>query len=217
MKQMGISCINAIEESDRMKRKIFVVIMFMFTVTAVAEDFEYNTGGTIDMTPTTGGWAEGWGEWFITTLQNDTGYDLMLTEFGFPCCGPATGTYGWVVWTDIGGITSPSGDATTADYYDEFTPTDPGPSSWPDPPVIYSYVDVSEASIIIPDGNYFCFGYDVTDMGGQITYNEVETWAWFEAAWDSDADNGRTAILQVKADFEGALDQTTWGSIKNAF
>ena len=198
-----------------MKIFILLAVTLLFTSAASAEDFEYNSGGAIDIVPTTGGSSTGWGEWFVTTVENDTGYDLLLTEFGFPCCGPPTGTYGWIVWTDMGGLVPPSGEASTADFYGEFTPDDPNPETFP--PTDYTYIDVSTASIIIPDGNFFCYGYDVTGNGGQVDYNGVETWAWYGGAWDPDPSWSRTAVLQVMANFEGALDQSTWGSIKNAF
>ena len=198
-----------------MKKLILLTVTLVFASAAFAEDFEYNSGGSIDVVPTTGGSHDGWGEWFITSVQNDTGFDLMLTEFGFPCCGPPTGAYGWIVWTDVGGLNPPIGQASTADYYGEFTPDDPDPGTFP--PTDYTYIDVSTSSIIIPDGNYFCYGYDNTGTGGQVGFNGVETWAWYGGVWDSDIPWGRTAVLQVMANFEGALDQTTWGSIKNSF
>ena len=198
-----------------MKILILLAVALLFASAVFAEDFEYNSGGAIDIVPTTGGSSDGWGEWFITTVENDTGYDLLLTEFGFPCSGPPTGAYGWIVWTDMGGLVAPSGDATTADFYDEFTPDDPDPETFP--PTDYTYIDVSAASIIIPAGNFFCYGYDNTGNGGQVAYNGVETWSWYGGMWDPDPAWSRTAVLQVMANFEGALDQSTWGSIKNSF
>ena len=195
--------------------KYIVVLALLFAVFATAEDFEYNTGGALGTVPTTGGSSSGWGEWFINTVHNDTGYDLVLTEFGFPCCGPPTGTYGWIVWYDVGGMNPPPGEASTADCYGEFAPVDPNPGTFP--PTTYTYIDLTGEDIIIPDGNYFCFGYDNTGIGGQIDYNGVETWAWYEGVWDSDVPWGRTAIHQVLANYYVALDQATWGSIKTSF
>ena len=185
------------------------------TPSGTRADFEYNTGGVIDCVPTTAGSNTGWGEWFITTVYNDTGHDLRLMEFGFPCCGPPTEPYGWLVWKNMGGYVAPSGNAYTAEHYGAFTPTDPGHTS---PPTVYTYVDVSGEAIVIPAGNYFCFGYDNTDLGGQISYNGVETWAWYGGEWDSDVSWGRTAILQVKADYVvSPVEELTWGSIKALF
>ncbi|RLI52764.1 MAG: hypothetical protein DRP09_17245, partial [Candidatus Thorarchaeota archaeon] len=147
----------------------------------VRSDFEYNTGGYIDFVPTTGGSASGWGEWFITSVQNDTGQDLSLVEFGFPCCGPPTGFYGWVVWTNVGGPVPPPGPAETAEYYGTFTPVDPGPGTFP--PTVYTYIDVSGEGIVIQAGDWFCFGYDNTDTGGQTDFNGVDTWAWYSGVW----------------------------------
>ena len=198
-----------------MKKFILLAVALVFTSAAFAEDFEYNTGGALGTVPTTGGSSTGWGEWFITSVLNDTGQDLKLMEFGFPCCGPATGPYGWIVWIDVGGLAPPAGEASTADYYGTFTPVDPGPGTFP--PTVYTYVDVSAFDVIIPAGNYFCFGYDNTDTGGQIVFNGVDTWAWYEGLWDPDQAWGRTAILEVLADYYTALDRTTWGSIKSTF
>jgi hypothetical protein len=93
--------------------------------TAMTADFEYNTGGAINTVPTTGGSATGWAEWFVTSISNSTGQPLLLIELGFPCAGPPTGAYGWLVWTNVGGLVPPPGPAQTANYYGPFTPVDP--------------------------------------------------------------------------------------------
>ena len=179
-------------------------------------DWWYNTGGVLDFVPDLGGSYDGWGEWFITTAYNDSGDDLVLVELGFPCAGPPTETYGWIVWLDMGGYVPPGGNAYTAEYYGSFTPVDPDPATWP--PTTYTYVDVSSEMIVVPTGTYFCFGYDNTGMGGQTSYNGVQTWAWYGGYWDPDMSWGRTAILQVKANFYGtSVDESTWGAIKGLF
>jgi hypothetical protein len=179
-------------------------------------DWAYNTGGGLDFVPDLGGSNDGWGEWFITTAYNNSGEDLLLVEFGFPCAGPATETYGWIVWLDMAGYVAPGGGAYTAEYWGSFTPLDPDPETWP--PTTYTYVDVSTEGIVVPDGTYFCFGYDNTGMGGQTSYNGVETWAWYGGYWDPDVSWGRTAILQVKANFHGTpVDESTWGAIKGLY
>lgn len=179
----------------------------------VRADWEYNTGGSIDFVPTTGGSSTGWGEWFVTTVFNNTGQDLTLAELGFPCSGPPTETFGWMVWLGMPGLVPPFGDASTADYYGQFTPVDPNPGTFP--PTVYTYVDVSAEGIVVPAGTYFCFGYDVTGTGGQTTFNGVETWAWYNETWDPDVNYGRTAILQVKANY-GIVPtiESTWGTVK---
>ncbi|MCA9754924.1 MAG: hypothetical protein KDA27_03910 [Candidatus Eisenbacteria bacterium] len=179
-------------------------------------DWVYNTGGSEDFVPTTGGSFDGWGEWFITTVYNDTGSDLTLTELGFPCAGPMTEDYGWLVWLGLGGLVAPTGDAYTADYFGQFTPVDPGPDTFP--PTVYTYVDVSAANIVVPAGTYFAFGYDNTGTGGQTDFNGVETWAWYGGLWDPDINYGRTAILQVKGNYGAVpVEQTTWGQIKGLY
>jgi len=180
----------------------------------VVADWEYNTGGVIDYPPTTGGSATGWGEWFIGTVLNDSGQDLMLTEFGFPCSGPPTGPYGWILWYDMGGYVPPAGPAASADAYGAFTPVDPNPDTFP--PVVYTYIDVSGDNLAIGAGTYFCFGYDNTGTGGQTEFNGVQTWAWYTGVWDPDINYGRTAILQVKGDYGSPTptNSTTWGAVK---
>ncbi|MCD4707550.1 MAG: hypothetical protein K8S62_07405 [Candidatus Sabulitectum sp.] len=195
-------------------KKAFMVLLIV-AVVVTAADFEYNTGGAMGTVPTHGGSASGWGEWFVVSVLNDSGHDLILTEFGFPCCGPPTGTYGWLVWVNVGGLNPPAGEASTADFYGTFSPVDSNPSTLP--PVTYTYIDLSSENIVIADGNYFCFGYDVTGNGGQILYNGVETWSWYNSEWDSDSSWGRTDIFEVSADYDTALERNSWASIKTSF
>ncbi len=196
-----------------MLKTLLVVLVFVFA--AFGADFEYSTAGTMGTVPDLGGSSTGWGEWFITSILNDSGHDLLLTQISIPCCGPATGDYGWIVWTDVGGLTPPAGDATTADYHGPFTPVDPSSSTLP--PVTYTDIDISAAGVVIPSGNYFCVGYDVTGNGGQIAFNGVDTWSWYSGMWDSDQGWGRTDIIDVYANFDTALTRDTWASIKNSF
>jgi hypothetical protein len=179
----------------------------------ILADWTYNTGGSPGFVPDMGGSATGWAEWFITTVQNNTGSDMHLVEFGFPCAGPPTGTYGWIVWMDMGGDVPPAGPASTADYYGSFTPLDPDPNTFP--PTTYTYVDVSSLCLTVFAGEYFCFGYDNTGMGGMTSYNGEVTWGWYAGIWDPDPNYGRTAILQVSADFGAtAATANTWSGIK---
>jgi hypothetical protein len=179
-------------------------------------DFEYNTGGAIDFVPDLGGSFDGWAEWFVTAVYNNTGQALKLVELGFPCAGPPTGAYGWLVWTDVGGLVPPPGAASTADYFGAFTPVDPNPATFP--PITYTYVDISSEDIEIPADTYFVIGYDNTGMGGMTTFNGVATWGWYGGIWDPDADYGRTAILQVKANYVySPVENASWGDIKALF
>ncbi len=177
-------------------------------------DYEFSTAG-MDAVPDLGGSYDGWGEWFLTAFHNNSGEDVQLLVMGFPCCGPATdGTDGWLVWTDVGGLNAPAGDASTRDYGGGFTPVDSAPDTFP--PTTYTYVDITSENIVIPDGNYFVIGYDVTGNGGQISANGVDTWSWYEGAWDPDAGWGRTAVMQVTGVTDSsAVEEVTWGQIKN--
>ncbi len=193
----------------------FLSALLVLAVMAGAADFEYNSGGAMGTVPTTGGSSTGWGEWFVVPILNDSGNDIVLTDLGFPCCGPATSDDGWLVWTDVGALNPPAGEASTADYSGAFTPVDPAPDTFP--PITYTYVDISAENIVIPDGVYFCIGYDVTGNGGQVDFNGVDTWSWYDNVWDSDQAWGRTDVLEVSADFFQALEQNSWGSIKATF
>jgi hypothetical protein len=178
---------------------------------AVRADFEYNTGGAIDFVPEMGGSSTGWAEWAIAFVTNNSGSDLSLMELGWPCSGPTSGPYGWLVWTNQ---PSPPGPADSAEYFGPFTPADPDPASLP--PTTYTYIDVSAFGIPWPDGTTICIGYDNTGMEGMTAYNGVETYGWYGGIWDADSAYGRTAILQVKANISGGTPtwQSTWGKVK---
>jgi hypothetical protein len=179
-------------------------------------DFEYNTAGSIDYVPATGGSSDGWAEYFVAPVQNATGHKLHLVELGFPCAGPPSPTYGWLVWVNLGGYAPPAGDPTTADHFGPLTPVDSNPLTFP--PTTYTYVDISAQSIIINAGETFGIGYDNTGMGGMLLFNGTETWGWYAGAWDSDQPWGRTAVLQVKASFfDTPVEATTWGTLKALF
>ena len=177
-------------------------------------DWEWSTAG-MNFIPDLGGSATGWAEWFITTVHYTGDQCLQLIEFGFPVCGPTTGTYGWLVWGDVGYLGPPPGGANTADYYGQFTPVCTDPNMFP--PTIYTYVDVSSAGVMVLPGSYICFGYDNTGMGGMTYFNGVDTWGWYGGYWDSDQGWGRTAVMQVKGNFAGstAIEGSTWGAIKS--
>ena len=180
----------------------------------VRADFEYNTGGSIDFVPDLGGSATGWSEWSIGLLENYTGTDLVLVELSWPCSGPASGAYGWIVWT---GQFDLPGAASTAEYYGPYTPVDPDPTTFP--PTTYTYIDVTAENIPFIDGDGICFGFDNTGMQGMTSYNGVETWGWYGGIWDSDSAYGRTAIQQLKADVAGGtpVENASWGQVKALF
>ena len=190
---------------------------FIFEGSAVGgrADFEFNTGGVIDGPPTTAGTASDWGEWFITTLRNDTEKPLLLLEIGFPCSGSSSETYGWLVWTDVGGMNSPHLGARSAQFFGSFSPAAAADQV---PPRTYTYVDISDRGIVVPVGACYCFGYDVTGLGGQVEFSGVETWSWYSGYWDLDAGWGRTALLQIRADFAPtATFGSSWSGIKSLY
>ncbi len=173
---------------------------------AFRDDFEYNTGGVVDFIPTTGGSFDGWGSHFMGFFTNNTGADLYLTEFGFPCAGLIQS--GWFV--EVGAM--PGGFNTT--FMGDFMALDPDDTVFP--PTVYTYVDLAETGIVVPDGVDCYFGYINPGVGGQTDFNGVDTWAWYVGAWDPDQGWGRTAILQVKASFEDpvANQSESFGAVK---
>lgn len=195
-----------------MRNVLIIAVLTVSVLPAIGEGFLYNTGGQSGFVPDLFGSSTGWGEWFVATVYNDTGKDLQILEFGFPCCGPATGAYGWVVWMDVGGYSAPAGLPTSADYHGSFTPVEPAGGD----PTVYTYVDVSMEGVIVPVGAHFCFGYENTQYGGQTTFNGTMTWSWDNGNWIADSQYNRTAVMQVSAEEVGSLSITTWGGIKSA-
>ena len=176
----------------------------------VPADVEYNTTGTIDGAATTGGSATGWASHFITAWTNGTGLDVELVEFGWPCGGP--GPVDWMVWMGAGLPGAPG----TQTFTGQWTPASADATT--NPPPIYSYIDVSAANIVVPAGMTIFFGYENPGIGGQITDNGVDTWGWYEGAWDPDGPWGRTDVLQLKANYVGvAAEPSTLSEIKALF
>lgn len=176
------------------------------------EIFEYNTAGQIDFVPDLGGSSTGWAEYFVTPIENTTGVELVVTELSWPCSGPASPTYGWVVWTGTGGNTP--GAPTTAEFHGAMTPEDPDPTSFP--PTTYTYVDVSASNVPFAADDIVFFGYDNTGMGGMTSYTGNDTYGWYGGIWDPDVNYGRTAVLQFKADVGGPIptEDRSWGQVK---
>jgi hypothetical protein len=170
-----------------------LLVLLSLTCTALASDVEYSTAGAMDTPATLGGDRDGWGTEFVTRWDNDTGQDVVLEEFGWPCGG--WWAQFWYVWiTD----TIPD-DPYTLEYYGTFVSESDDDTEWP--PSTYTYVDVSEEGIVVPAGASMYFGYSNPGMAGQVAFNGVETFSWFEDAWDLDGDFGRTTILQFRGSF----------------
>jgi len=194
--------------------KYISLILLCIVSSLAAEDFEYSTAGTLGTPAQGGGACTNWGTCNVATVYNDTGHDLYLSQIAFPCSGPPSGPYGWVVWTDVGGINSPVDGPTTAEYYGPYTPADPDPT---DPPDTYTFVDISAAGVVIPDGNYFCFGYENTGFCGLVVYTGVYTWSWWDPYWEEDEFFDVTSLLEVYANFSSPIYRSTWGQIKSDF
>ncbi len=185
------------------------------TTSSQRGDFEFNTTGYMDCEPTMAGSGDGWGQWFVTVLFNDSGHALKLTELGFPCTGPSSDEWGWVVWTNLAQPAPPVSGPESADFHGSYVPeVDDGET----PPQVYSYVDLSAENIVVGEGAWYGFGFQVTDLGGQVEAGGVNTWSWFWGSWDSDAPWGRKAVLQLKADFEAvATHETSWSDVKRLY
>ncbi len=154
--------------------------------------WEWSTAGSMDFVPTTGGSFDGWGSHFLATTVNTSGQDMRVVEFGWPCGGIIAGE--WLVWL---GATMPA-DYSSPDFSGSFTATNPDPDLFP--PTVYTYVDVSGANVVIPDGETIWIAYVNPGVGGQIDFNGVDTWSWYAGAWDPDQSWSRTAVIQLKAD-----------------
>jgi hypothetical protein len=193
-----------------------LALVFLVGVSTTAEDWEWNSGGAIDTEPTAGFPWDIWGTYTVTTVENDTGNVVLLTEFGFPCnygngSGPGDDVE-WVVWLDVGGINPPTGTPGSCDVMGIFDPVDTGSD---DPPTTYTYIDVTGEDILIDDGAFLCFGYQNPGLAGFINYNGVQSWTWFQGAWDPDETYNFTAILQVKGNYDDTkVTPTSLGNIK---
>ncbi len=165
-------------------------------------DVEYNTTGVMDEPATTGGSWDGWGTYFIASWVNLTGQDVTLAEFGWPCGG--AGPVDWVVWITSGGMPGAPGSQT---FTGNFVPA--SSDDLTNPPPIYSYIDVSAANIVIPPDQVMFWGYENPGIGGQITANGTDTWAWYGDMWDPDSGWSRTAVLQFKGNYGGVPAQAT--------
>ena len=179
-----------------------LIAIILLTSSSLAADVEYSTTGAMDTPATLGGDRDGWGTEFITRWDNLTGTDVIIDEFGWPCGG--WWSQFWYVWiTD----TLPD-DPYTLEYYGSFVATSEDDTEWP--PSLYTYVDMSNEGIVVPAGASMYFGYGNPGMGGQISFNGVETYSWLDDAWDMDGDFGRTAVMQFKGTFSNvsAVDET---------
>lgn len=177
------------------KRLVLSLFVFFFIQASatVAADVEYNTTGTMDAPATQGGDYEGWGTHFIARWDNTTGEDITLLELGWPC-GGFWAAY-WYVWISD---TMP-GPPGTQDFRGTFLAASEDDTEYP--PSLYTYIDVSAEGIVIPANSTMFFGYGNPGMGGQILFNGVETWSFYEGGWDVDSQYNRTAVLQFKGNY----------------
>jgi hypothetical protein len=175
------------------KHLLLLFFWIFLAATASAADVEFSTTGAMDTPATLGGDRDGWGTEFITRWDNETGHDVIVEEFGWPCGG--WWSQFWYVWiTD-----SLPEDPYTLQYYGSFVAESPDDTEWP--PSLYTYVDVSDEGVVIPAGASMYFGYGNPGMGGQIGFNGVETYSWLDDGWDMDGDFNRTAVMQFKGSF----------------
>ena len=174
-------------------RSLLVILLVALGTPAAAADVEYSTTGVMDTPATNGGDRDGWGSDFITRWHNDTGHDVLLEEFGWPCGG--WWSQFWYVWIRDTLPAAPWG----LEYYGSFVALSEDDTAYP--PAVYTYVDVAGEGIVVPAGATMYFGYGNPGMGGHILYNGVDTWSWLDGPWDRDGDFGRTAVLQFRGSF----------------
>lgn len=171
---------------------------------------EYNTAGAIDTPATHGGDRDGWGTEFITRWDNNTGQDLALLEFGWPCGGWWSNF--WYVWIQ----SEIPADPYNLEYYGSFVAAIEDDTVYP--PNLYTYIDISAEEIILPAGATMYFGYGNPGMAGQVLDSGVTTFSWYNDTWEDDGDYGRTTILQFKADPVTVPTETeTFGGVKALF
>ncbi|PID80804.1 hypothetical protein CSA17_02135 [bacterium DOLJORAL78_65_58] len=177
------------------KYLLLSLLLFCWLVPAVAlaSDVEYSTAGAMDTPATDGGDWENWGTDFVTRWDNDTGHDVRLDEFAWPCGG--VWAQFWFVWIRD---TLPEGPFNF-DYYGSFLPA--SQNGYQYPPSSYTYIDVSDEGVIVPAGATMMFGYSNPGMAGQIQDNGVTTWSYYNDQWDDDSAFGRTTIMQFKGSF----------------
>ncbi|MEZ4388207.1 MAG: FlgD immunoglobulin-like domain containing protein [Candidatus Krumholzibacteriia bacterium] len=185
---------------------LLLVTIFLIAASALAADVEFSTTGAMDTPATLGGDRDGWGTDFITRWDNQTGRDVTIEEFGWPCGG--WWSQFWYVWiTD----TLPE-DPYTLEFHGSFVAASEDDTEWP--PSLYTYVDVSGEGLVVPAGASMYFGYGNPGMGGQIGFNGVQTYSWLDDAWDMDGDFGRTAVMQFRGSFGTvAVDRRTPGPL----
>ncbi len=172
---------------------ILTVLVILLSSCALAADVEFNTAGAMDIPATQGGDFDGWGTHFLTRWENNTGEDVAVEEFGWPC-GGFWATF-WYVWiTDT--LPGPPG---SQDFRGTFLAASTDDTEYP--PSLYTYIDVSAEGIVIPANSTMYFAYGNPGMGGQITTNGVETWSYYEGVWESDTGYNRTAVMQFKGNF----------------
>jgi hypothetical protein len=184
-----------------MRRHLILIPLAVLTLAlganaAHAFDVEYSTTGAMDTPATQGGDRDGWGSDFITRWHNDTGRDVLIEEFGWPCGG--WWSQFWYVWIRDTLPAAPWG----LEYYGSFVALSEDETAYP--PGVYTYVDISAEGIVIPAGATMYFGYGNPGMGGHILFNGVETWSWLDGPWDMDGDFGRTAVMQFRGSYADA-------------
>jgi len=179
-----------------------LICMLILSAAALASDVEYSTTGAMDTPATQGGDLDGWGTDFLTRWVNNTGHDVRLDEFAWPCGG--WWAQFWFVWISD---TLPEGP-WNFEHYGSFVPALEDETQYP--PSIYTYIDVSDEGIIVPAGASMMFGYSSPGMAGQIDHNGVTTWSYLNDQWDNDGDFNRTTIMQFKGTF---MAESTAGDI----
>ncbi len=84
-------------------------IVFEAPACQAPADRQETNVGRIDTPSTAGASLAIWGDYLATSVLNDTGKNLFMTEPEFPCGGPATTVVCWIVGTCDDSPVAPEG------------------------------------------------------------------------------------------------------------
>jgi len=183
------------------------------------EDFEFNTAGVINFVPDAGGSASGWCFYQTHVLNNNTGFDISVTEVA-ACTNQYTGEVielpvEWVfeLNSGIAGIADPY--VQDWDYRGDFMPSGPLDQF---PPITYDYIDVTGAGILILNGTNTVWGFENAGVIGQQVGGTMSTYGWWEGVWEPDSNWGRTGVQQVMGNYgQTAADDASFSQVKTLY
>jgi hypothetical protein len=184
------------------------------------EDVEFNTCGAMDFAPTGGGAPSGWAYWSVHVYTNNTGFDLCLTEIGAPTCQysgePIAMPVDATIALNNNNVFSIADPYTYAwDGLVTFTPLEATDTL---PPTVYTPVDFTGESLVLPNGQSMVWGYENAGYMGLAAYSGQVTYGLYLGAWDADSNYGYTAPYQFKGNFcTTATEDASFGAVKSLY